>query len=369
MLVGIYLGDCVTTAIVCNIGAKPEAKRVGIVNILFNLSESVVILVAVAVIHKMGLLNGIWNSAIHSGGIANTNTIFNLSCAVLLMPFVGVYEKISYRIIKDEPVAVGKYDEMLDALNPVFISTPALAFGRCYDVLMLMCQMARTNINRAFDMFTQYDPKVVKQIEEDEDDIDNMADRVSNYLVQISAAITTHHHVEIMNYYYSAVTEFERLGDHALNIAEIATELKEEDNVFTKDALSELTVLRELLDTILGYTSDAFKWQKLEAARQIEPLEEVVDDMVNVLKNHHLERLRGGACGVFNGTEFFNLLSEAERISDVCSNVGVATVARATPGIKHQVHDYISMLHSGRDEDFNRAYQEAHDRYFRLLQR
>ncbi|MCB7317972.1 Na/Pi cotransporter family protein [Lacrimispora sp. 210928-DFI.3.58] len=369
VLVGIYLGDCVTTAIVCNIGAKPEAKRVGIVNILFNLSESVVILVAVAVIHKMGLLNGIWNSAIHSGGIANTNTIFNLSCAVLLMPFVGVYEKISYRIIKDEPVAVGKYDEMLDALNPVFISTPALAFGRCYDVLMLMCQMARTNINRAFDMFTQYDPKVVKQIEEDEDDIDNMADRVSNYLVQISAAITTHHHVEIMNYYYSAVTEFERLGDHALNIAEIATELKEEDNVFTKDALSELTVLRELLDTILGYTSDAFKWQKLEAARQIEPLEEVVDDMVNVLKNHHLERLRGGACGVFNGTEFFNLLSEAERISDVCSNVGVATVARATPGIKHQVHDYISMLHSGRDEDFNRAYQEAHDRYFRLLQR
>ncbi len=369
VLVGIYLGDCVTTAIVCNIGAKPEAKRVGIVNILFNLSESVVILVAVAVIHKMGLLNGIWNSAIHSGGIANTNTIFNLSCAVLLMPFVGVYEKISYRIIKDEPVAVGKYDEMLDALNPVFISTPALAFGRCYDVLMLMCQMVRTNINRAFDMFTQYDPKVVKQIEEDEDDIDNMADRVSNYLVQISAAITTHHHVEIMNYYYSAVTEFERLGDHALNIAEIATELKEEDNVFTKNALSELTVLRELLDTILGYTSDAFKWQKLEAARQIEPLEEVVDDMVNVLKNHHLERLRGGACGVFNGTEFFNLLSEAERISDVCSNVGVATVARATPGIKHQVHDYISMLHSGRDEDFNRAYQEAHDRYFRLLQR
>ncbi|MDO4329003.1 MAG: Na/Pi cotransporter family protein [Lachnospiraceae bacterium] len=369
VLVGIYLGDCVTTAIVCNIGAKPEAKRVGVVNILFNLSESILILTVVTIIHHMGFLDPIWNSAIHSGGIANTNTIFNLSCAILLLPFVGVYERISYRLVKDEPAVEGKYDEMLDALNPVFISTPALAFGRCYEVLLVMCQLARTNINRAFDMFTQYDPKMMEQLEEDENYIDCMADKVSNYLVQISAEINSHHHVEIMNYYYSAVTEFERLGDHALNIAEIAVELNEKDDTFSKYALSELIVLRELLDTILNYTNEAFKKQNLEAARQIEPLEEVVDDMVNVLKENHLERLRSGACGVLNGTEFCNLLSEAERISDVCSNVGVATVARATPGIEHQVHDYISMLHSGRDENFNHAYQEAHDRYFRLLQR
>lgn len=369
VLVGIYLGDCVTTAIVCNIGAKPEAKRVGVVNILFNLSETVLILSAVAVIHKLGLLDGLWNHAIHSGGIANTNTIFNLSCAVLLLPMVGVYEKLSYRLVKDEPVVAGKYDEMLDSLNPVFISTPALAFGRCYDVLLVMCQLAQKNINRAFDMFIQYDPAVIKLVEEDEDYIDSMADRVSNYLVQISAQITSHYHVEIMNYYYSAITEFERLGDHALNIAEIAQELDRNENMFTKDAQLELDVLRELLDTILVHTSEAFKKQNLKSARQIEPLEEVVDDMVNVLKNNHLKRIREGECGVFNGTEFFNLLSEAERISDVCSNVGVATLARATPELNHQVHDYISMLHSGRDEDFNRAYQEAHDLYFGLLQK
>lgn len=369
VLVGIYLGDCVTTAIVCNIGAKPDAKRVGVVNILFNLSESVIILTVVTIIHKIGLLDGIWNSVIHSGGIANTNTIFNLSCALLLLPMVGVYEKISYRIVKDEPVVAGKYDEMLDALNPIFIDTPALAFGRCYEVLLVMCRLARTNINRAFDMFNQYDVKVIDQIEEDENYIDSMADRVSNYLVQISSTITLPYHVEIMNYYYSAITEFERLGDHAVNIAEIAKDLSDSHNTFSKDALSELIVLRELLDTILDYTYEAFRKQNLAAAHQIEPLEEVVDDMVNALKDNHLERLRDGECGVFNGTEFFNLLSEAERISDVCSNVGVATVARSTPEIKHQVHDYVSMLHSGRDEEFNRAYQEAHDRYFRLLQR
>ncbi len=367
VLVGVYLGDCVTTAIVCNIGAKPEAKRVGIVNILFNLSKSVLILAAVVILHKTGVLDGIWNRAIHSGGIANANTIFNLSCAVILLPCVGIYEKISHRIVKDEPAAAGKYDEMLDALNPVFISTPAMAFGRCYDILLVMCQLAKTNISRAFGLFTQYETGVIAQMEEDEDYIDSMADHVSNYLVQISATITSHYHVEIMNYYFSAITEFERLGDHALNIAEIATELHEKDNAFSKDALSELVVLWNLLDTILNHTSEAFQKQNLVEARRIEPLEQVVDDMVNVLKQHHLERLRNGECEIFNGSEFFNLLSEAERISDVCSNVGVATVARALPEIKHQVHNYISVLHSGRDEEFNRVYQEAHDLYFDQL--
>ncbi len=367
VLVGIYLGDCVTTAIVCNIGAKPEARRVGVVNILFNLSKSVLTLVVVSLVHNAGLLDGIWNKAIYSGGIANANTIFNLVCAAVLLPFIGIYEKLSHKLVKDVPAAAGRYDEMLDALNPVFLSTPAVAFGRCYDVLLVMSRLAWTNIRRAFAMVTQYDPEVVRQIEEDENYIDSMADRVSNYLVQISAIITSHNHVEIMNYYYSAITEFERLGDHAMNIAEITTELHQRDSAFSKDALGELNVLWELLDTILNHTSEAFRKQDLEAARRIEPLEQVVDDMVNVLKNNHLERLRGGECGVFNGTEFFNLLSEAERISDVCSNMGVATVARATPGIRHQVHDYISMLHSGRDEEFNQVYRKAHDVYFAKL--
>lgn len=369
VLVGIYLGDCVTTAIVCNIGAKSEAKRVGTVNILFNLCESVLILTAVTVIHKLGLLDGLWNRTIYSGGIANTNTVFNLTCALLLLPFVGVLEKLSYKIIKDEPEPAGKYDEMLDALNPIFIDTPALAFGRCYELLLEMCKLARTNINRAFELFIDYDGKAMKQIEEDEDYTDIMADRISNYLVQISAKITLPYHVEIMNYYFSAITEFERLGDHAINIAEIAEEMKENNNTFSKDALSELAVLRELLDRILDYTAEAFRKQNQEAARHIEPLEEVVDDIVNTLKENHLGRLRNGECGVFNGTEFFNLLSEAERISDVCSNVGVATVARANPEIEHQVHDYVSMLHSGRDEEFNRNYEEAHELYFGLLRK
>ena len=136
----------------------------------------------------------------------------------------------------------------------------------------------------------------------------------------------------------------------------------------SRAALSELSVLWQLLDTILNHTAEAFRKQNLAEARRIEPLEQVVDDMVNVLKEHPLNRLRGGECNLFNGSEFFNLLSEAARISDVCSNVGVATVARGIPGINHQIHNYISMLHSGRDEEFNQVYRSAHDEYFKLLQ-
>lgn len=367
VLVGIYLGDCVTTAIVCNIGAKPDAKRVGTVNILFNLSKSVVILAAVTIVHQIGLLDGLWNNVIHSGGIANTNTIFNLACAILLFPALNFYEKMSHKIVKDEPAVVGKYDELLDALNPIFFSTPALAFGRCYDTLLTMYELARTNINRSFDIIAQYNKKTADQIAEDENYIDLMADRVSNYLIQISAHITSPDHLEIMNHYFSAITEFERLGDHATNITEIATAMNQTQIAFSEKALSELNVLRELIDTILDYGDEAFRKRNVAAARHIEPLEEVVDDMVKALNDNHLERLRAGICSTSAGTEFLNLLSEVERISDVCSNIGVATVARVTPEIKHQIHSYVSMLHSGRDEEFNREYQDAHDQYFGLL--
>lgn len=367
VLVGIYLGDCVTTAIVCCIGTKPDAKRVGIINILFNLGKSVIILVAVAIIHSMGLLDGIWNSAIDSGGIANANMIFNLACAILLFPTMNLSEKLSRKIIKDKNEKSGNNDEILDGLDPVFFNTPALAFGRCYDALLVMYDMARANIDRSLKVLVDYDDKLAKQIFEDEKYIDIMTDRISSYLVQISAHITAAEHSEIMSHYHSVVTEFERLSDHAVNIAEIAEILHSSKSALSKEALSELTVLQVMIDKILDYSDEAFKKRDLTAARHIEPLEEVVDDMVNTLKDNHLERLRTGKCSVITGTEFLNLLSEVERISDICSNIGVATIARVTPEIKHQVHDYVSTLHAGRDEEFNREYKEAHEKYFGLL--
>ncbi|MBR3468874.1 MAG: Na/Pi cotransporter family protein [Lachnospiraceae bacterium] len=368
VLVGIYLGDCVTTAIVCNIGARPDAKRVGLVNILFNLSETVLILTVVTVLHSFGLLDFIWDKTIRSGGIANTNTIFNLSCAITLLPMLGVYEKISKKLIKDEPeTETNTHNEKLDALNPVFFSTPAIAFNACYEVLLEMFQLGRKNVLRSFELITKYDPEKVKRIDDDERMIDLMADKVNNYLIQISGHITSQNHIEILNHYYTVIGEFEHLGDKATNISEIAQFMQQENISFSDSAIKELNVLRELLMTVMDYTDLTFRKCNVEAAKHIEPLEEVVDDMVAILKENHMNRLRTGECNVFSGTEFLNLLAEVEHISDICSNVGLATVSRVTPEIKHQIHDYLSSLHSGKDATFNKEYKEAKERYFRLL--
>jgi len=170
-----------------------------------------------------------------------------------------------------------------------------------------------------------------------------------------------------MNHYYSVISEFERLGDHAMNIAEVAEDMNKAGVTFSDYALRELSVIRDLIRNILNYTGKTFKNSDGEAAQHIEPLEEVVDDMINALRQNHLQRLRQRQCSVLAGTEFLNILSDIERISDICSNVGVFTIARLRPEIKHEVHDYVSKLHSGTDERFNREYEAAHDHYFVLL--
>ena len=170
-----------------------------------------------------------------------------------------------------------------------------------------------------------------------------------------------------MNHYYSIISEFERLGDHAMNIAEDAEEMNQEGVSFSDYALRELGVVRDVIRNILNYTGRTFEKCDAKAAAHIEPLEEVVDDMVNALRQNHLERLHQRKCSVLAGTEFLNILSDIERISDICSNVGVFTIARMRPEIQHEIHDYVSKLHSGKDEAFNREYEAAHDHYFELL--
>ena len=368
VIVGIYLGDCVTTAIVCSIGAREDAKRVGIVNILFNLSETVVVLAVVAVVHRLGLLDSLWGMTVNSGDIANTNTIFNLGCAVLLFPMLPVYEKLSYRIIPDKPAPAGKYDDLLEALSPAFFDTPALAFSSCYKLLLAVFRTARNNIERAFALIAEYDESEVAMIQEEETAIDMMTDRLSDYLVALSPHITLEQHIAILDHYYKVVTDFERLGDHAVNIAEMAQDMRRHDESFSEEALRELEAVEEVLWRVLYFAGQSFEKRDAEAAMQIEPLEQVMDDLIEELRRRHLARLYSGRCTVYAGSGYMNLLSDIERICDVCSNVGVGVVARVYPDSANLAHHYIATLHSGSDSAFNEAYNQAHDHYFSMLQ-
>lgn len=367
-IVGIYLGDCVTTAIVCSIGAKAEARRVGIVHILFNLSETIVVLIGVSVARSLGLLDGFWELPITSGGIANTNTVFNLSCAVLLFPMIPVYEKLSHILVKDDAVPVNPYQGKLEALNPVFYKTPALAFQVSFDILCTMFDASRSNFNRAVALLKNFDDAEFQKLKQEEEYIDQMTDRVSGYLVNFSAYIREDQHARMLDQFYRVTSEFERLGDHSVNISETAENLADNEVSFSNIAMSELNIIKDLLDHILDKAEKAFKECDLVSAEHIEPLEEVTDDIINSVRVSHLDRLYCGKCNFLVSNDFQNLLSDLERISDICSNIGIATVARVKPELGVLSHDYISSLHQGNDETYNMEYSTAHDLYFSLLE-
>lgn len=367
VIVGVYLGDCVTTGIVCAIGARAESRRVGTFNIIYNLAKTALVLLGIFIFRKTGMLDGIWYETVNPGRIANANTVFNLASALILLPVVKPFENLTLKMIKDDPEPDNKYKDKLDALNPAFFSTPALALRSCYDALLAMFYAARQNVEKACGLLVKYDDKIAQEIDEEEENIDLLADRVSAYIGELSSNLTAQYHTAILNEYYKLVVEFERLGDYATNICETATDLHKKEITLSSFAQGELDVLEELIAKILDLAELSFKKRDIEAAAEIEPFEEVVDEMVEQMRKHHLNRLSKGLCSVPAGTGFMDVLHAIERVSDICSNVGLATLARVHPELSEQSHDYILNLHSGNDATFNERYKAAYDVYIGKL--
>ena len=194
-----------------------------------------------------------------------------------------------------------------------------------------------------------------------------LTDKISDYLTQLTPYAREPQYVQIIDQYNRVVTEFENLGDQADELAEIVEEIKERQVQFSDEALEELKVIRELLDEIFQYTKQAFEARDVDAANRIEPLEEVMDDMSNALHNNHLVRLRDGLCSSYTGISFLNILANLEKTTDICSNVGISVIVRVHPEIASKAHTYVSSLRQGTDNEFDKRYQEAHDKYFGML--
>ncbi len=367
VIVGIYLGDCVTTGIVCSIGAKADSKRVGLINIIYNLSKTVLVIVAVTILKQTGLIDGLWNMTMRSGSIANTNTIFNLACAVVLLPFGKLIKKTANVIVKDEVVAAGKYSDKVTALNPVFFRTPAIAFGGCYDVLAVMYDAARTNIEKAYSVIKDYDGDEIAGIHEEEENIDYLTDCVDKYLIQLAPYVSEDLHLRILKQYHKLVSEFEHLGDYADKMADAATTLHEERIVFSRSAMGEIALTKELVNKILQYSEKAFEKRDVSAAYHIEPCASVLQDLVTTLHDNHLVRLREGQCTVRAGVIFSDILTNVERIGKTCSNIGIATIARVSSEVENRAHSYTASIHQGKNEEYNKEYEAVHKEYYDIL--
>lgn len=368
VIVGIYLGDCVTTAIVCSIGAKADAKRVGIVHILFNILEIVIIPTVIVISHKLGLLDSLWSAPITSGGIANTHTIFKLSTAVLFLPLVGLLEKLSRKIVKDDKKESGGIEAQLEKLDEKFYSSPALALGSAHEIIQLMAERASDNVNSAFELLFNFDSAKMDHIMSSEERIDILADRVSNYLIHLSPHVEADDGSDRLNYYLQCFSEFERIGDYAVNLAENAAALNAKETSFSPVAKEELLILRQIVAEITALTvNSVFADTDDISAKRIEPIEEVIDNLVEVLSSRHTLRLRAGICNAEDGLIFQDILTNAERIADQCSNVGVYTIGLSDDAVSQTHHDYLEHLHRGEDPTFNETFKQIREQYFSML--
>lgn len=367
IIVGVYLGDCVTTAIVCSIGAKADAKRTGVIHIMFNLCKTVLVFVGVAIAKNLGLLDGIWNSVMTSGTIANTHTVFNLSSAILLMPLIGVYEKVALKIVPDDKQIGTKIDKELAMLDTKLYASPALALEAARKVIKAMAKLAQEAVINAMNVLDEFNQETIDVINANEGNIDKLADAVDHYLVGLSGHVPDGKNSDLLNYYMQIFSEWERVGDHAVNLTENAEDIQSQGQDFTPQAKNELLVTASALRDILSNAYAAFAHMDFEAARKVEPVEEVVDDIVATLRNNHTRRLREGRCNVYSGLEFLDVLVNIERIADQCSNIGVYTLGLTDEYIQTSHHDYIHQLHQGNDEFFNSEYNTKHDYYFNAL--
>ncbi len=368
IVIGVNIGDCVTTAIVCSIGSKADAKRTGIVHILFNITGSALIIAGVLLLRNTAFLSALWDRTLTSGGIANVHTVFRLFSATVLLPVCGQFEKLSRVIVRDEPQLGASVERELELLDEKFFTSPALALSGASRAISTMAKLSHEAVLGAMDVLQSYDQRTVDRINENEDRIDLLADRVDNYLIRLSPHVTMGNGSELLNFYIQCFSEFERIGDYAVNLTENAQELRERGAQLSESAQGELRVLRDALNEIIGYARQGFRALDMRAARRIEPVEEVVDDLVATLRNNHIKRVRDGKCTVYAGLSFLDILVNIERISDQCSNVGVYTLSLSDSSIMSNHHEYIHQLHRGGDQEYNRKFSETRQKYFGALE-
>ena len=349
LIIGINLGTCITTAIVCSIGADKDAKRTGIAHILFNCVGTVLFMVAITLLHNAGALDFIWGKPMNSGGIANFTTIFNLVTALVLLPFTNQLVRLTTIIVKDSPDDTEEaYPEMRTLDDKLFIS-PALALHQVNIAEASMGRLARKNFNRSIDQLVSYDPERSAKISSVEDRLDGFTDAAENYLIKLSNHIDSTEDNNELNLLLQAVTDFERIGDYATNINDLSARLVADGHAFSETAKRELEILSSALTEIIDLTVEAFANGDEAMARRIEPLEEVIDEMVATLKDRHIARLKNGSCTIGAGLVFIEVLTHMGRAADQCSSIAVFLLGRHNEEILSNHHAYLHELHKGTD--------------------
>jgi phosphate:Na+ symporter len=367
IIMGINLGTCVTTAMVCSVGTSKNAKRTGVVHIVFNTIGTILFMVVMSIMESNHVFGAeYWMRTADSGIIANFQTIFNLITAVVLLPFTGVLVKISTTIIKDTKAEAVHHPELHTLDEKLYIS-PAVAVGEATKAVAAMGDVARINFERGCEQLFSYDPASVPVIDADEDCLDQFADSADHFLIGLSKAVETEADDRQVDMLLQTVPNFERIGDYATNLVELAQRLQDEKTEFSDMAKQELKIMAAAVNDILSVTTTAFITDDNEAAKSIEPLEEVIDDMVMLLRDRHTKRLKNGACSVGSSLVFMEALTYFERASDQCSSIAVMMLARQNDDILANHYEYLRAIHSGNDAAYLEEKERRRKQYIQPL--
>lgn len=353
IIMGQNIGTCVT-ALLSSIGTNKNARRAALVHLNFNVIGATVGIVLFYVVRAVAA-PALLGQAASEWGIAVAHSIFNILCTAVLLPMGGLLEKLVLRLVPE-----GKQPQREAELDERLLATPALALERCRTLIADMASYSMESLRESLNAITAYNQKSAEHIREDEAKTDHYEDIIGSYLVKLSARKIGESDSALAAEYLRIIGDFERIADHSVNILESAEEMQQKGIAFSAAALQEYAIMAGAVREVTALAYDSFVSGDVQAARQVEPLEEVIDDLKEEMRTRHIRRMQQGSCGIEAGFIWSDLLTNLERVSDHCSNIACCMIE----GDDHNLHRH-EVLQSirGSGEIFDREYSSYRQKY------
>ncbi len=361
IIMGQNIGTCVT-ALLSAIGASKNAKRASLIHLYFNLIGTIVFMVGFYAINAV-VPFAFLEEAATPVGIATLHSIFNITATVLWLPFSKLLVKLATISVKEDEVQVeiSAEEKVLHLLDARFLDTPSVAVEQSRNVAVIMAGLAEEAMNLSMELLVSYDTEKAKRVVELESTVDRFEDELGSYLVKLSSKNLSEKDNHVLNTLLHCIGDFERISDHARNIKEAAEEMYNKELQFSDKAQEELTVMQKAIHDILNVTILSFNEEDLKLATQVEPLEEVIDELSMDMKQRHIKRLRKGKCTIELGFILADISTNFERVSDHCSNIAVCLLEVSAD--EFDTHAYLGELKQEDNIDFRGKVMAYRERY------
>lgn len=360
IIMGIAIGAAVPV-LLSAMGASADGKRTALSYLIIDLFGVVIVSVIFYAVNAF-VHFGFMSRTMTAVSIAFVNTLFRVVIVMILAPMTGLIEKFVSLFVKDDKERLKGLRDM-DLLEERFLTHPALSIEQSRQVINSMARCVVKNVTDALSLVDKYTKDGFAEVQKEEKLVDRYEDKLGTYLVQITRLELTKQQNIMVGKYLHSITDFERMSDHALNIAECAQEMHDKKLNFSKSATHELSVLRSAVSEIVALAVKAFVEDDLSVAYRIEPLEEKIDSLCDEMKLHHINRISDGTCTLQLGFVFNDLLTNLERMADHCSNIGVAMIELASGAL--ETHDYYNKLMEETTDQFKESFAK-YDAKFKL---